>query len=215
MLDETKVPSLADALNDVRERYVAANPASEKADAAAQAYMPGGNTRAVLHYDPYPLTMASGSGPVLTDIDGHDYVDYVGEFSAGLFGHSDETILAAIREALDDGIVMGSPTGYERTLAGLLCDRFPALEQIRFCNSGTEANLMALTTARIATGREKIIAFNDSYHGGVVKFPGGHSPLNVPFDFLLADFNDVEGTASLIEQHRDELAASVFKLFSR
>lgn len=203
--------SLKHAIEDARSRYVAANPLSHAANERATQYMPGGNTRAVLHFDPFPLTMASGQGAEATDLDGHSYVDFVGEYSAGLFGHSNPVIKAAVIEALDNGIAMGAPTEYERKLARLLCERFPALEQMRFCNSGTEANLMALATAREITGRDKLLAFNDCYHGGVIKFPGGKNTLNVPFDFSLADFNDTQGTASLIRELGDELAAVIIE----
>lgn len=201
--------SLTLAIEDARNRYVAANPASRAADKKAESVMPGGNTRTVLHYDPFPLTMASGEGAEVIDLDGHRYVDFVGEYSAGLFGHSDSVIKQAILEALDKGVAMGAPTEYERDLAALLCERFPALEQVRFCNSGTEANIMALTTARVITGRSKFIAFNGSYHGGVINFPDGGSILNAPFDFELADFNDIEGTAELIRKIGGELAAVI------
>ena len=197
------------AIEDARARYVSANPLSMAADKSAEKYMPGGNTRSVLHFGPFPLTMVAGEGAELVDLDGHRYVDFVGEYSAGLFGHSDEIIKSAVSGALDKGIVMGGPTAYERELAALLCRRFPSLDQVRFCNSGTEANLMALTTARAVTGRDKILVFRDSYHGGVIKFPGGNCELNVPFNFILADYNDTEGTAELIRQSGDELAAVI------
>jgi len=200
---------LDQAIASARARYESANPLSKDAARRAERYLPGGNTRSVLHYDPFSLTMVNGSGAELTDLDGHDYVDFVGEFSAGLFGHSDEVIKSAIRDALDNGMVMGSPTAYERELAGLLCERFESIEQIRFCNSGTEANLMALATARIQTGRNKILAFKESYHGGVIKFSGGHDALNVPFDFALADYNDIDGTTEMIERLGHELAAVI------
>ena len=153
--------------------------------------------------------MVRGEGAELTDLDGHRYVDMVGEYSAALFGHSDKIIKAAIHEALDSGVAMGAPTAYERKLAGLLCERYPSLEQVRFCNSGTEANLMALTTARVVTGRNKLLAFNDAYHGGVIKFLGGRCKLNIPFDFVLADYNDIEGTAALIRSESEQLAAVI------
>lgn len=153
--------------------------------------------------------MVRGEGAELTDLDGHRYVDMVGEYSAALFGHSDKIIKAAIHEALDSGVAMGAPTAYERELAGLLCERYPSLEQVRFCNSGTEANLMALTTARVVTGRNKLLAFNDAYHGGVIKFLGGRCKLNIPFDFVLADYNDIEGTAALIRSESEQLAAVI------
>jgi len=203
--------SLNLAIENARSRYASLNPLSQAADKDAERYFPGGNTRTVLHYEPFPLTMVGGEGPELIDLDGHRYVDFVGEYSAGLFGHSNEIIKSAIHKALDGGVAMGAPTPYERELASLLCERFPSIEMIRFCNSGTEANLMALTTARVETGRDKILAFNDAYHGGVIKFLGGRCALNMPFDFVLADYNDVDGTAELIEQVGDELAAVIIE----
>ncbi len=206
-----KTGSVASALDDARQRYCTANPRSMAADKAAAKYLPGGNTRTVLHYDPFPLTMKSGEGAELIDIDDHRYLDCVGEFSAGLFGHSNSVIISKLHETLDNGVVMGAPTAHERELAGLLCDRFPSIEQLRFCNSGTESNIMALSTARIATGRSKFLAFNGAYHGGVMVFPPGGSPLNIPFDFVLADYNDIEGTENLLRRHGDELAAVIIE----
>jgi glutamate-1-semialdehyde aminotransferase len=84
--------SLESAIEDARERYVSANPLSQAADAKAVRYLPGGNTRTVLHYEPFPLTMAAGDGAELIDLDGHRYVDFVGEYSAALFGHSNDII---------------------------------------------------------------------------------------------------------------------------
>ena len=203
--------SLNLAIEDARSRYASLNPLSQAADKSAERYFPGGNTRTVLHYDPFPLTMVKGDGAELTDLDGHRYVDFVGEYSAGLFGHSNDVIKSAIHKALDVGVAMGAPTRYERELGALLCERFPSIEMVRFCNSGTEANLMALTTARVETGRNKILAFNDAYHGGVIKFLGGRCALNMPFDFVLADYNDIDGTAELISQVGEELAAVIIE----
>jgi glutamate-1-semialdehyde 2,1-aminomutase len=93
--------SLNHAIEDARARYVSSNPLSMAADKGAERYMPGGNTRSVLHYDPFPLTIVTGEGAEVTDLDGHRYVDFVGEYSAGLFGHSDEIIKSAVHEALD------------------------------------------------------------------------------------------------------------------
>ncbi len=203
--------SLESAIEDARSRYASVNPMSQAADEKAARYLPGGNTRSVLHFEPFPLTMVAGNGAELTDLDGHHYIDFVGEYSAGLFGHSNEVIKAAIGEALGNGVAMGAPTQYERVLAGLLCERFRAVDQVRFCNSGTEANLMALSTARVVTGRNKLLAFNDAYHGGVIKFMGGACALNMPFDYVLSDFNDIDGTARLIERVGDELAGVIIE----
>ncbi len=201
--------SLNRAIEDARMRYVSANPLSMTADKSAERYLPGGNTRTVLHYSPFPLTMVAGEGAELVDLDGHCYVDFVGEYSAGLFGHSDEIIKSAVHKALDTGIAIGGPTAYERELAELLCTRFPGIDQIRFCNSGTEANIWALTTARLVTGRSKFVAFRGAYHGGIIKFPDGPCSLNIPFDFILADYNDTEGAEEVIRNAGDELAAVI------
>ncbi|MDJ0751061.1 MAG: aminotransferase class III-fold pyridoxal phosphate-dependent enzyme [Woeseiaceae bacterium] len=201
--------SLQHAIEDARSRYAAANPLSQAADESAERHLPGGNTRSVLHFHPFPLTMVGGNGAELIDLDGHHYVDFVGEYSAALFGHSNEVIKTAIHEALDSGVAMGAPTPYERELAGLLCNRYPSIERIRFCNSGTEANLMALSAARAVTGRSKVMVFNDAYHGGVIKFLGGGCRLNIPFDFVLAQYNDIDGTAELLDEMGNELAAVI------
>ncbi len=201
--------ALQQALTDARQRYAAKNPKSFEADKLAEQYMPGGNTRNVLFHEPFPLTLTGGEGSELTDLDGHRYTDFVGEFSAGLYGHSDPDIKQAIHEGLDHGIAIGGSTRYERALARLLCERFPSVERLRFCNSGTEAGLMAITTARLVTGRDKVLVFNGAYHGGVLKFPTGLSRFNAPYDFVLAEYNDTEGTAETIRQHGDQLAAVI------
>jgi glutamate-1-semialdehyde 2,1-aminomutase len=201
--------ALKQAIENARSRYADANPRSRAADIEAQRYLPGGNTRTVLHYDPFPLTMVSGEGAEVVDLDGHRYTDFVGEYSAGLFGHSEQRVHAAVKQALDQGIVMGAPTDYERCLARLLCQRFPAIDQVRFCNSGTEANVWALTTARLTTGRSKILAFREAYHGGFLKFPGGHCKLNLPLEFILADYNDAEGAEAAILAAGEDLAAVI------
>src|SRR4051794_40538055 len=195
------------ALALAREQYAAKNPKSLAANQRAQRVMPGGNTRSVLHFEPFPLTMVKGVDARLFDVDGHEYVDFVGEFSAGLFGHSNPVIKAAIHDALELGTVMASPTRAEVDLAEVVSSRFPSMELVRFCNSGTEANMMALVTAIAVTGRRKILVFHEAYHGGVLVFSGGGSPINAPFEYVLSDYNDVEGTIATIRRQGQDLAA--------
>ena len=114
--------------------------------------MPGGNTRTILFHDPFPLRVISGHGTRITDADGHQYLNLLGEYTAGLFGHSNSVIRAAIDRALDNGISLSAQNFYEIRLAELLCARFPSIERVRFTNSGTEANLLAIATARHHTG---------------------------------------------------------------
>ncbi len=199
--------TLETALVEAEARFVAANPISASRHATARGALPGGNTRTVLHFDPFPLSWDRGEGTILEDLDGHRYVDFLGEYSAGFYGHSHPLILDAIRAALTNGIVLGGPNRYEAELAILLQKRFLSLQKLRFCNSGTEANLFALQTARAVTGRDKIMVFGGGYHGGVFYFRSGGMPLNLPLDWVIAPFNDTEGSLALLRQHRDQLAA--------
>ncbi len=200
--------SLDAALAEARAAYVARNPQSLARHAEACAVMPGGNTRTVIFNSPFPLTIARGEGCRVWDADGHEYVDMLGEYTAGLFGHSDQRIRAAIDRALDGGINLAGHNVFEAKLARLVCDRFPSIDLVRFTNSGTEANLMALATATVATGRRKVMVFDGGYHGGVLYFGGGASlPINVPHDFVIAPYNDIAGTRALVARHGGELAA--------
>ncbi|MGI4802265.1 MAG: aspartate aminotransferase family protein [Janthinobacterium lividum] len=199
--------SLDNALSEARELYIARNPASQGALTRAQAVMPGGNTRSALFYSPFPLAIARGEGCSLWDADGHRYLDLLGEFTAGLYGHSDPVIREAIVAALDGGLNLGGHNLLEAELARLVCDRFASIERVRFTNSGTEANLLNLMAAIHFTGRSRILVFHGGYHGGVLTFAHGPSPANVPHDFVYGTYNDVEGTRALIETHAGHLAA--------
>ncbi len=203
--------SLEDALKDAEARYAAANPRSRARHVEAARNLPGGNTRSILFYPPFPVTITRGEGARLFDLDGHEYLDFLGEYTAGLYGHSDPVIHAAVRQALADGILLGAPNRYEAELARLMCARFPSCELVRFCNSGTEANLNALSGARAATGRSHILLFEGAYHGGMLSFAHGPSSMSIPFPYVFARYNDLEGTRALIERHADELAAIIIE----
>lgn len=203
--------ALAAVLAEARERYVAANPKSRARHLEATASLPGGNTRAVLWYPPFPVAMAGGTGCYLQDIDGHRYVDFIAEYSAGLYGHSDPVIEEALIDAVRGGTGLGAPNLFEGRYAAAIVDRFPAVERVRFCNSGTEANIMALSTARAVAGPKKIIAFKEGYHGGVLTFAHGGSPLNLPFPFLFADYNDIESCRRLLDAHEADVAAVIIE----
>ncbi len=112
--------------------------------------------------------------------------------------------------ALHAGINYGAHNLQEARFARAVCERFD-LARVRFTNSGTEANLMALSTARAFTGRPRILAFHGAYHGGVFTFAGGGSPINAPFDFVLAPYNDADATLALIERHGPSLAPIIME----
>jgi glutamate-1-semialdehyde 2,1-aminomutase len=197
------------ALAQARQEYVDQRPVGARMHDEAREVMPGGNTRTVLYHPPFPLRIASGQAQRVIDVDGHEYVDMLGEYTAGLYGHSQHAILDAVRAAMDDGISLAGHNVYEARLARLLVDRFPALELVRFTNSGTEANLMAISLARVATGRPAIAVMRGGYHGGLLYYGGGGSPVNAPYDAIVLDYNDLAGARAVIEEHAGSLAAVV------
>jgi glutamate-1-semialdehyde 2,1-aminomutase len=203
------ITDLGGRLAAAEARYIERNPESRRLHEQRARVMPGGNTRTTIHQLPFPLTIVRGEGAQIVDADGHRYVDFLGEYTAGLYGHSHPAIVEAIRDALADGIVLGAPNRYEATLAEAICARFPAIELIRFCNSGTEANLLALSLARAVTGRSRVLVFAGAYHGGILVFNHGVSPLNPPFDWLVGEYNDADTAARLIADHAHELAAVI------
>jgi len=199
---------LDSALAEAREAYVTRNPKSLARYLEATAVMPGGNTRTVLFYAPFPLTFVRGEGAHLEDLDGRSYLDFLGEFTAGIYGHSHPVIRRAVEEALDNGINLGGHNLLEARFARAVTERF-GLERVRFTNSGTEANLMALATAVAATGRKKVLVFRGGYHGAVFTFAAGGSPINVPHEFIVGRYNDAAAAAALIAGHAQDLAAVI------
>lgn len=207
-----KNASLESALEEARAKYTQKRPLSEKLQQQARIVLPGGNTRTVLSYAPFPTAMTSGEGCHLRDIDGNDYLDLCGEYTAGLFGHTETRIHKALHAAMARGLNLAAVGEAEQQLAQTLCQRFPAIDKIRFTNSGTEANLIAISAARVATGRSDIIAFRGGYHGSLLYFPvTGSSPITAPFPVRLCDYNDTEATVAAIREVGDQLAAVIIE----
>lgn len=203
----SEAATLGEALAAAAAAFAARNPRSAQQYERAAEVMPGGNTRSVLFYEPFPLAMAKGEGCRLWDADGHEYLDFIAEFSAGIYGHSHPQIRAAIDAALDDGLNLSGHNLLESRLAEAVCARFASLETVRFTNSGTEANLMMLATAKAFTQRNKVMVFVGGYHGGVLTFGRGANVVNVPHEFLYAEYNDLDSVRRLLDENTDEVAA--------
>ncbi len=203
--------TLESALVEARELYARRRPESLARHRAAAEVMPGGNTRSVLFHGPFPFTTARGEGCRITDVDGLSYVNLAGEYTAGLFGHSHPEIRAAVTRALEGGVNLTSHTAQEAEFARLVRDRFRPMELLRFTNSGTEANLMALACATIATGRRTILGFEGGYHGGLLTFGSGGSPVNVPHRVVLAPYNDLAAAQRLARENAADLAAIILE----
>ncbi len=191
------------ALNEAIVEFAKKRPHSAAMHKRACAVMPGGNTRTVLFTAPFPIRVEKGAGATLTDVDGFVYADFLGEYSAGIYGHSHPVLKQAVAQALEQGINLGGQHVGEVEFAEEVCRRF-SLPRVRFTNSGTEANMMAIAAARCFTKRDMIMPMYGGYHGGTLYYASGTSPVNAPFPHVLGRFNDVETTRKLIAAHASD-----------
>ncbi len=198
--------SLDDALLEAREKFASLRPKTKAVHDQASQHLPGGNTRTVLYHGPFPIRVASGEGAYIQDVDGFRYLNLLGEYTAGVFGHSHPSIRKAIAEAVEGGINFGAHNPNEARLGELITERFPAIDRVRFTNSGTEANLMAVSLARHRTGRESVMVMDGGYHGALLYFAGHGSPINAPFPYLKGSYNDIDATRALIREQGHDIA---------
>ena len=192
----------------------------------AQAIIPGGvnsPVRAFKGVGGTPVFFKKGQGAYLTDVDGQEYIDYVGSWGPLILGHCHPKVIATVTDILQSGMSFGAPTELEVLLARKIIQCMPAIEKIRMVNSGTEATMTAIRLARGYTGKNKIIKFNGCYHGhsdsllvkagsgvltlGIPSTPG--VPVSIAEHTLTADFNDLETTARLFKQFSGEIAAVI------
>ncbi len=194
--------------------------------------MPGGSTRVMTFFPPYPIYAAKASGYTVTDVDGNTYLDFVNNYTVQIHGHSHPEIVAAIRRQAERAICFTLPTELEIELAELFAQRTPSLERMRFTNSGTEAVMNAIKAARAYTGRPKIAKCEGVYHGSydyaeasldsdpqnwgtdaprAVGFAAG-APAGMLKDTVIIPFNDVETSRRILEAHARELAGVIVDL---
>ncbi|HEX9124237.1 MAG TPA: aspartate aminotransferase family protein [Actinomycetota bacterium] len=145
-------------------RLVERTPASEELHARAVKSLPAGVASNFQANDPYPVYLQRGQGSRVWDVDGTEYRDFHGGFGVNVVGHAHPAIVEAIRKVADQGIHFAVTTPATVALAEQICERFE-LEQVRFVNSGTEATMDALRVARAATGRDRVVKMEGSYHG--------------------------------------------------
>jgi glutamate-1-semialdehyde 2,1-aminomutase len=211
----------------LEDTYRARTPGSAALHDDARRYFPGGATRSVALYQPYPVYIAEGCGDLVRDVDGNWYLDHLGNFGSMIHGHAHPIIVGAINEQVARGTDFGSPTELHIAMARELTRRVPSIERLRFTTSGTEAVLYAIRAARAFTSKTKILKFEGSYHGGydsvsVSVDPGANArawPLGAPSSSglppdvveqtLVAPFNDLARATDIIVAHRAELAAVI------
>lgn len=145
-------------------------PLSQKLFAAAKQYIPGGvnsPVRAFRSVGGEPFFARRAKGVRVWDVDGKDYIDYVGTWGPAILGHAPLPVIEAVHNAAKDGVSFGIPNAYEVEMAKLVCEWVPSVQKVRMCNSGTEATMSCVRLARGFTGRDRIIKFDGCYHGHV------------------------------------------------
>ena len=210
--------------------YAAANPKSGALHERAVKFMPGGDTRNSIYWDPFPLYVVDGDGAILTDADGNKRTDMVNNMTTLILGHRPAEVTAALTEQVNHGVSFPAPNPLVVRWAELMCERVPSLDKVRFVNTGTEATLNAIRAARAFTGKQKLVKCEGAYHGNhdaiqisvappldqagdakspeaVVAFPGiAEAAVD---DIYITPFNDIVSAEKIIREHDDELAAVI------
>ncbi|MGM7637525.1 glutamate-1-semialdehyde 2,1-aminomutase [Bacillus sp. Hm123] len=168
-----------------------------------------------------PVAMEKGQGAYFWDVDGNKYIDYLAAYGPIITGHAHPHITEAIKKAAENGVLFGTPTPYEVTFANMIKEAMPAMEKVRFVNSGTEAVMTTIRVARAYTGRDKIIKFAGCYHGHsdlvLVAAGSGPSTLGTPDsagvpksiaqEVITVPFNEIEPLKEALAKWGDQIAA--------
>ncbi len=199
---------------------------SEELFARAQKYIPGGVNSPVRSFRAVggtPPFLARGSGSRVWDVDGNEYIDYLGSWGPLVLGHSHPAVVEAVKKAAEGGTSFGAPVAQEVELAQIICEALPSVESVRLVSSGTEACMSAIRLARAHTGRDKLIKFAGCYHGHadglLVKAGSGALTHGIPTsagvpasyasETLVADYNDLLSVEALFGQHPNGIAAVI------
>ncbi|MBT8487950.1 MAG: glutamate-1-semialdehyde 2,1-aminomutase [Gemmatimonadetes bacterium] len=199
---------------------------SQELFARANRLIPGGVNSPVRAFGSVggdPPFIHSGSGSRIVDVDGNEYLDFIGSWGPMILGHAHAEVLDALGEVMGRGTSFGAPTEGEVRLAELIVDAVPSVEMVRLVNSGTEATMSALRLARAATGRDRVVKFRGGYHGHadafLVQAGSGAATLGQPSspgvpagtaaDTLVAEFNDTDGIRELFAEMGDAIAAVI------
>ncbi len=198
------------ATSAVEQRYIDRTPLSAAMGPRARKVMPAGETRAAGYHTPYPLTFAEAHGTRLRDIDGNEYFDLSNNFTSLLHGHAYPPIVDAVSKVIGAGTAWPARNNTQVELAELICSRVPSVELVRFCNSGSEANMLALHVARTHTGRHKVLMAKFGYHGSHEVFEAGFFGNEGEHAWphtIVAPWGDAAAFEAVLAAEGDEIAA--------
>lgn len=201
---------------------------SQTAFSAAREVLPGGVNSPVRSFKSIngePVFIDSAMGAKLWDIDGNEYIDYVGSWGPMILGHAHPDVLQALQTTMQKGTSFGAPTLLETDMARIIIDMVPSIEMVRMVNSGTEATLSALRLARGCTGRDLFVKFEGCYHGHgdsfLIQAGSGALTLSTPNspgvtssnakDTLIAGYNDLDSVQALFERYPDSIAGVILE----
>ena len=184
-------------------------------------YIPGGATRSLSYFKPYPLHIDYGKGAYVYTHEGHKLLDVTNAYGAIVHGHGDPDVVTAVQQGIARGSQYSTPTDGQYRLAKLLCDRVPGFDRIRFVNSGTEATLFVLRTARAYTGKDKILKMVGGFHGTHDCVAASTKknvitagiPKGMTQDMLDVPFNDFDALERAVRENADQLAAVIMEPF--
>jgi glutamate-1-semialdehyde 2,1-aminomutase len=213
---------LADLRLRIEDEYRRRTPKSAAMHQQAQNYLPNGESRTGTSFLPYPTYFERGEGCYLYDVDGNTVLDFTNNATSLIHGHAHPAIVEALQRQAARGTAWAAPNPQQVRLARILRERVPSLERIRFCNSGTEANMHAIKVARAFTGRDKILKMHSAYHGTYegVEFddraeseraaPTTHGiPANAADNVFVSAFNDEAAVERLVVRRKHDLAAVI------
>jgi glutamate-1-semialdehyde 2,1-aminomutase len=168
--------------------------------------MPGGDTRSSVWHLPYPLTIDHGGGPFIWDADGNRYIDLLGNYTSLVHGHAYPPIIEAITRTARSSTAWAARSKHQVELAELLCERIASVAQVRFCNSGSEAGMLAAQAARHITSRKLLLMARDGYHGSYDDLESAPAA-DEDKRRLLARFGDADDFERILRERGDQIAA--------
>ncbi len=210
-------PVAAKIVDEYRENY----PASRERHQRLVNYIPGGATRSLSYFKPWPIHIDYGKGAHVYTHEGHKLLDVTNAYGALVHGHGDPDVVAAVQAGIARGSQYSTPTDGQYHLAKLLCDRVPGFDKVRFLNSGTEATMFALRTARAITGKDKIVKMAGGFHGTHDCVAASTKknvitagiPAGMTEDMLEVPFNDPDALEKMVTRHAADLAAVIMEPF--